>query len=115
MDAEGHIICEWESITEACVGCGYAISSISWFRKILNDPSLMKSLHLNIRFKNEEDMEKRGSKQVEGIDLSGFHPSITFDSTMDAARVLGIAASNISACANGKIKTVGGYSWRYVE
>lgn len=39
----------------------------------------------------------------------------TFESTMDAQRETGIANSNISACCRGKLKTSGGYIWRYKE
>ena len=33
----------------------------------------------------------------------------------EAARVLGIAYQNISACSKGKLKSAGGFIWRYVD
>ena len=39
----------------------------------------------------------------------------TFDSTRAAARELGLSYGNISSCCNGKLKTTGGYHWRYQE
>ena len=38
-----------------------------------------------------------------------------YESTMDAQRTLGIANSNISACCRGKLKTSGGFIWRYKD
>ena len=39
----------------------------------------------------------------------------TYPSTMEAERQTGINHRSISACCNGKLKTAGGYVWRYVE
>ena len=38
----------------------------------------------------------------------------TFPSTMEANRVTGINQSSISQCCNGKLKSAGGYVWRYL-
>ena len=38
-----------------------------------------------------------------------------FDSLLEAATELGIYQGNISAAARGRIKTTGGYHWRYIE
>ena len=37
-----------------------------------------------------------------------------FESTKDAYRKTGIAQGNISKACNGKLKTTGGYTWRYL-
>lgn len=39
----------------------------------------------------------------------------TWDAIQDAARELGLKHSNISACCAGRLKTSGGYIWRYKE
>lgn len=38
-----------------------------------------------------------------------------FESTMVAARICCVSNQSISACANGKNKTAGGYKWKYLE
>ena len=38
-----------------------------------------------------------------------------FDGARQAARELGLDNSNIIKCCKGKLKTVGGYHWRYAE
>ena len=37
----------------------------------------------------------------------------TYDSTVEAKNITGIPSSNIVNCANGKLKTAGGYKWVY--
>ena len=39
----------------------------------------------------------------------------TFNSIKEAERETGIWHSNITACCQGKIKTTGGYHWKYVD
>ena len=38
-----------------------------------------------------------------------------WDSMMDVQRELGIAHSHISSCCKGKLKSAGGFVWKYVE
>lgn len=38
----------------------------------------------------------------------------TYPSTMEVKRQLGLNTGNISQCCNGKRKTCGGYTWKYV-
>ena len=40
--------------------------------------------------------------------------NITYFSAKEAERKTGISQGNISACCNGRIKTAGGFTWRYV-
>ena len=54
------------------------------------------------------------SKQVQMFDKSTGELLATFPSTHEADRVTGIAQPNISACCLGKIKSAGGYKWRYL-
>ena len=53
------------------------------------------------------------SKQVQMFDKSTGELLATFPSTMEAERVTGIAQSHISSCCLGKLKSAGGYKWRY--
>ena len=53
------------------------------------------------------------SKQVQMFDKSTGELLDTFPSTMEAWRVTGIAQSHISSCCLGKLKSAGGYKWRY--
>lgn len=38
-----------------------------------------------------------------------------FPSVRDAARMMCVPQSNIIACLKGRLKTAGGYKWRYAE
>ena len=38
----------------------------------------------------------------------------TFPSLIEAKRITGINQGNISLCCNGKLKSAGGYKWRYL-
>lgn len=55
------------------------------------------------------------SKQVAQYDKTTNELIKIWDSVMDVERELGIAHQNISACCKGKLKSAGGYIWRYVE
>ena len=54
---------------------------------------------------------KRG---VQMFDKSTCELLATFTSTREAGRVTGIDHSLISKCCNGKLKSSGGYIWRYI-
>ena len=53
------------------------------------------------------------SKQVQMLDKKTCELLATFPSTNEAGRVTGIAQQHISSCCNGKLKSAGGYVWRY--
>ena len=53
------------------------------------------------------------SKQVQMLDKSTGELLATFPSTMEAKRVTGIAQQSISSSCKGKLKSAGGYVWRY--
>ena len=38
-----------------------------------------------------------------------------FPSVRDAARLMGVPEPNIVACLKGRLKTAGGYGWKYVD
>ena len=54
------------------------------------------------------------NKSVQMFDKKTGELLATFPSLMEAERVTGIHKSNISECCNGKQKSAGGYSWRYI-
>ena len=53
------------------------------------------------------------SKKVQMFDKSTGELLATFPSLMEAERVTGIDDGNISKCCLGKIKSAGGYIWKY--
>ena len=54
------------------------------------------------------------SKQVQMFDKSTGELLATFPSTMEANRITGIAYQSISKCCLGKLKSSGGYVWKYL-
>ena len=59
---------------------------------------------------------KRFSKAVMLIDeKSELQPIMPFESAMMAERLMGIDHSSIIKCCKGKIKTAGGFTWRYID
>lgn len=54
------------------------------------------------------------ARQVQMFDKFTGELLATFPSTHEADRITGINHSNISACCNGKIKSTGGYVWKYL-
>lgn len=53
------------------------------------------------------------SKPVMQIDKKTGKVIRTWSCTMEVERVLGIKNSNISSCCSGKLKSAGGFIWRY--
>lgn len=51
--------------------------------------------------------------QVKMFDKSSGELLATFPSAMEAGRVMGIAHQSICICCNGKLKSSGGYVWKY--
>ena len=54
------------------------------------------------------------SKKVQMLDKYTGELLATYPSTMEAWRVTGISYRNISSCCIGKLKSAGGYVWRYI-
>lgn len=54
------------------------------------------------------------SKQVIQLTLSGEAIAV-YESSGDAQRKTKIQGTDIRACARGKLKTAGGYIWKYIE
>lgn len=59
---------------------------------------------------NHGTRNKRIAKSVYCVELDK-----TFESQTEAAKELGISRGNISSCCKGKLKTAGGYHFRYKE
>lgn len=58
--------------------------------------------------------KKKKIRKVMMLSLSGEVLSI-FSNGKEAERITGIPQSSISACCLGKVKTAGGYKWKYIE
>ena len=54
------------------------------------------------------------ARQVQMLDKQTGELLATFPSTHEAGRVTGIKQSSISECCRGKLKSAGGYKWRYL-
>ena len=67
----------------------------------------------NKRVSETQINDKNKSKAVQMFDRQGNLLAI-FPSTMEAERITGIANQSISRCCNGKLKSAGGYVWRYI-
>ena len=68
----------------------------------------------NLEWMSREDNKRySANKSVQMFDKSTGELLATFPSTKEAERVTGIYNSNISACCNGKLKSTGGYNWKY--
>ena len=57
-------------------------------------------------------INNKQNKAVTQIDLKGVFID-KFHSISEAARQTGIPDSNISRCCNKKLKTAGGFKWKY--
>ena len=66
----------------------------------------------NKRMTETQINDKNKSKAVQMFDRQGNLLAI-FPSTREAWRVTGIASPHISSCCNGKLKSAGGYVWKY--
>jgi hypothetical protein len=61
---------------------------------------------------NIEDILIQNSKKVFKYDLD-MNFICEYPSVNNADKILGLHSSNISKCCNHKVKTVGGYIWRF--
>lgn len=85
-----------------------------WNQKIREGNIGRKNLHVGVP-RSEECKKKIGeshSIKVEQYDKNGV--MITeYVSAREAERCTGVANQNISSCCRGKVKTAGGYVWKY--
>jgi hypothetical protein len=64
--------------------------------------------------KNSDKHVEKNKIKINQYNLTGDFIK-TWDSAADAERELGVYHSNIAACCRGKIKSCGGYKWKYYE
>lgn len=69
----------------------------------------------NNGMKGKLGSDNPNSKKVAQYDKTTNEIIKIWDSVMDVQRELGIAHQNISACCKGKLKSAGGFIWKYVE
>lgn len=62
----------------------------------------------------EQTMAKMGCKSLIQYDFN-MNKVAQYYSAGEASRATGFARSDISACCNGKCKTLHGYIWKYAE
>ena len=79
-----------------------------------------KGKQLSEETKRKMSESKKGknhpkSKQVAQYDKQTLELIKIWDSMADVERELGIAQQNISTCCKGKLKSAGGFIWKYVE
>ena len=68
----------------------------------------------NLEWMSRADNKRySANKPVQILDKSTGELLATFPSTHEAERITGIDHSHISKCCNGKLKSTGGYIWRY--
>ena len=67
----------------------------------------------NKRIAEAQINDPKKSKPVQMFDKTTGELLATFPSQSEASRVTGVAFQNISSCCNGKLKSTGGYVWRY--
>lgn len=67
----------------------------------------------NKRIAEAQINDPKKSKPVQMLDKTTGELLATFPSQSEASRVTGVAFQNISSCCNGKLKSTGGYVWRY--
>lgn len=82
------------------------VSNLEWCTRLYNQNYGTR----NQRAAASNTNNPKRSKQVLCIETSVVYPS-----TMEVYRQLGFSRGNISECCNGKRKTCGGYTWRYVN
>ena len=69
----------------------------------------------NNAMKGKFGSEHHNSKQIAQYDKETHELIKIWDSMMDIERELGIAHQNVSKCCKGKLKSAGGYVWKYLE
>ena len=68
----------------------------------------------NLEWMSRADNKRySANKPVQMLDKSTGELLATLPSTMEASRITGINQVDICICCNGKLKSAGGYIWRY--
>ena len=70
----------------------------------------------NLEWMSRADNKRySANKSVQMFDKSTGELLATFPSTIEAERITLIANQSISKCCNGKLKSAGGYIWKYLQ
>lgn len=127
IDLEGKILGRWKFAKEAAKQTGFYFSSISssvhqytkcngtMFVKYEKDIQLALQKNKEMCELQKINIKKSRSKPIYQIDMTTHQVIKKWDSTRDVERKLGINSGNISQCSLGKLKSAGGYIWRYVD
>lgn len=76
--------------------------------------ALDTGLRTNSTEKQKQSARNKGIKQRKNILQYNNNFSKEWDGIKQASRATGINASNISKCCRGKLKSTGGYMWKYL-
>lgn len=112
---EGKKLAQYSSITEASKACKVSSSNISF---VLDKPNRSAAGFVWRRSGNRyngslaRNPAANKAKVVTQYDLQGMKIKV-FKSTKEAEQKTGVPSTTISAVANGKLKTTGGYIWKY--
>lgn len=103
----------------------YCFNFCTWLPKPENRGLVMKGKHHTEETKQKmsESSATKGkfgsehpsSKKVGQYDEETLEVIKIWDSLSDVQRELGIATSSISNCCRGKLKSAGGFIWKYIE
>lgn len=80
---------------------------------VWNLETITPSQNVNYGKRNEKDAEHK-IKPIEQYTVNGEFV-YEYKGSRDAERKTGISQSNICKCCKGKVKTAGGYVWKYKE
>lgn len=120
-DLDGNFIKKWNSAKEVKKELGYENGNIGncclgkpkykqaygyiWSFTELDNDTLSQKI---------AEAKKGCNKAILQYDLEG-NPIREWESIKEAGETLGINRNNISSCCSGRIKTAGGYIWRYKQ
>lgn len=90
------------------------VCNLQWcsHKENINNPLTIVKINKNAHLKNKFGIEHPKSKPIIQFSKDGEFIK-KWNSGMDAQRELGLFCTSISACCKGKLKTAGGYIWRY--
>ena len=104
VDAEKTLGIYRKSISNCCGGRSKTAGGFVW-RRVVSD---------NIVYKIDVDTKNSIPTQIEQYDMSNNFIK-TWESAASAGRELDINSSGIISCCRGKLKTSGGYIWKYAD
>lgn len=79
-----------------------------------NKDYFFDNLQLMTWKENNEKGKRENYKKINQYDLNGNFIN-TYESIIEASKIINIYHSNISACCKGRLKTTGGYIWKYSQ